>query len=73
MRVKYRIYAEVLGHNRMEASGWNCFIFSGGNLVKFLWGGGWSAEGTRLLGGFGGMLPQKIFKDWIPEMAFAAF
>ena len=34
-----------------------------------------SAEGTRFLGGSGGggMLPQKIFKIWIPEMEFAAF
>ena len=35
--------------------------------------GGASAEGTSLLGGSGGMLPRKIFKNWIPEMAFAAF
>ena len=36
-------------------------------------GGGGIGEGTRFVGGSGGMLPQKIFKIWIPEMAFAAF
>jgi hypothetical protein len=35
--------------------------------------GGASAEGTSFLGGPGGMPPQKIFKIWTPEMAFAAF
>ena len=35
--------------------------------------GGASAEGTRFVGVSGGMPPQKIFKIWIPEMAFAAF
>jgi hypothetical protein len=35
--------------------------------------GGASAEGTSFLGGCGGMPPQKIFKIWTPEMAFAAF
>ena len=35
--------------------------------------GGASAEGTRLLGGSGGMLPQKRFEIRIAEMAFAAF
>jgi hypothetical protein len=30
-------------------------------------------EGTIFLRGYGGMLPQKILKIWIPEMAFAAF
>jgi hypothetical protein len=35
--------------------------------------GGASAEGTSFLGGSGGMPPQKIFKIWTPEMAFAAF
>ena len=32
-----------------------------------------SAEGTRFIGGYGGMIRQKIFKIWIPEMAYAAF
>ena len=35
--------------------------------------GGANAEGTSFLGGSGGMPPQKIFKIWTPEMAFAAF
>jgi hypothetical protein len=41
------------------------------NVEKY-WGG-LSAEGMRFLGGYGGNAPQKIFKIWIPEMAFAAF
>jgi hypothetical protein len=43
---------------------------SGGNFAKF-WGG--RAKDTSFLGGSGGMPPQKIFKIWTPEMAFAAF
>jgi hypothetical protein len=40
-------------------------------IAKF-WGA--SAKGTRFVWGSGGMPPpQKIFKIWIPEMAFAAF
>ena len=37
-------------------------------------GGGVSADRRhKTCRGFGGMLPQKIFKIWIPEMAFAVF
>jgi hypothetical protein len=46
------------------------FENSGGNFAKF-WGA--SAEGTRFVAVYFGMPPQKIFKIWIPEMAFAAF
>jgi hypothetical protein len=41
-------------------------------LCEILGEGGGSAEGTRFLGGYGGMLPQNIFKIWIPEMTLIA-
>jgi hypothetical protein len=45
-------------------------VTSGGNFAKY-WGGGASAEGTRFLK-FDSDI-RKIFKIWIPEMAFTAF
>jgi hypothetical protein len=44
-------------------------FFFGGVLTN----GETSAEGARFLGWFGGILPRKIFKIWVSEMAFPAF
>ena len=41
------------------------FIFGGANRS--------SAEGTSLLGGFGGMAPRENFEFWMSKTAFPAF
>ena len=43
---------------------YNVRIIKVAETLRNVWGGGASAEAPP---------PQKIFKIWIPEMAFAAF
>ena len=40
------------------------FYFGGGGGSKCFWKSGGICEATRLLGGFGGMLPRENFLKW---------
>ena len=52
-----------------------CRICQGGQLSFFFGGGGLATRGVamRLLGGFGGMLPRKIFWEWCNLVRFGAY
>ena len=52
-----------------------CRICQGGPTIFFLGGGGLATcrVAMRLLGGFGGMLPRKIFFEWCNLVRFGAY
>ena len=58
----------------MAASGVSRISFRGEGS-KFFWksGGNLHGEATRLLGGFGGMLPRENFKKWCNLVRFREY
>ena len=55
----------------LSSSSWAYAGFAKGGGQLFFFGGGGYA--TRLLGGFGGMLPRKIFFEWCNLVRFGAY
>jgi hypothetical protein len=58
--VCYRL-AETTFLDKLASSTYPNSLYTVGKLCK-IWGGGASAEGTRFVGGSGGMPPRKLLK-----------